>query len=112
MSTAENTAPATLPAVVTTWLTAPGDSDNRVAIEQWGGALELVAERGPWHLFIAIDGRTAGLQYTGDADADDLGRQWPFALRDLGALLSDPRVAAQIADGMRTYTPHALKAAD
>lgn len=100
MSIAEQTtapAPAELPAAVVTWLTAPGDEDTRVGVEQWGSALELTITRGPWEVYIAADGRTAGLEYTARGDAQDMGPEWAHALAELAELLRDPRLTAHVA---------------
>lgn len=104
MSTAEQTAtpaPAELPATVAAWLLAglaEHDNDTRLSVEIWTSP-ELVATRGPWKLWITADGQNAGLDLDSGAGASlaDLGQAWPYHLAELAALLSDPRVAEQIA---------------
>lgn len=102
MSTA-TPAPATLPAeqaaAIVSWLTAAGTPDTRPGVQRWGDEhplLELTAERGPWSIWFALDGHTAGLGFDGASDPGDIGAEWGHALGELRALLNDPRVVAYI----------------
>ena len=81
-------------------LTAPdnGPGSANLALRSAGGKLHLVAESGPWALWLPEDGTTASLLHD---QADDLGAGWARALTDLAALLGDSRIADVIQNNIR-----------